>query len=123
MASLISNGYAQSSSESETTQSSDPVVEELEAPLELSPEEIAAEQERQYLVSTSEKLAELEQLIRDETKTLNQLLSTAKRSNWTPEFEAAVADQRRHIENLTQQLRSGMWLVNCGLEKMHTATR
>ena len=98
-ATLSLNGHAQTAA-ADTTENPEPVVEELATPVELSPEEIAAEQERQYLVSTSEKLAELEQLIRDETKILNQLLSTAKRSNWTPEFEAAVADQRRHIENL-----------------------
>ena len=98
-ATLSLNGLAQTAA-ADTTENPEPLVEELATPVELSPEEIAAEQERQYLVSTSEKLAELEQLIRDETKILNQLLSTAKRSNWTPEFEAAVADQRRHIENL-----------------------
>lgn len=98
-ATLSLNGHAQTVA-ADTTENPEPVVEELATPVELSPEEIAAEQERQYLLSTSEKLAELEQLIRDETKILNQLLSTAKRSNWTPEFEAAVADQRRHIENL-----------------------
>ncbi|GHA04458.1 hypothetical protein GCM10008090_12290 [Arenicella chitinivorans] len=100
MVAMSANGYTQTI-EAETAEGNDDVVtDELEIQVERSAEEIAAEQEHQYLLSTGERLAELEQLIRDETKSLGQLLTTAKRNDWTPELEAAVAEQRRRIADL-----------------------